>query len=277
MSSDSPQLEEGVKGCAEDRSANATRHPLLRERLAAECVGTFFLVLTVGVSVVGGGSLAAVSIGLVLGIQIYTFGSVSGGMFNPAVTLAVFLSRRNRITAREAALYVLAQDVGAILGAKCAFAVTEKTFCFSYEATHSLRASLILEILFTLLLCSSVLATGVSRDAPNHYFGFAIGLSVTGGAIASGGFDQGSFNPAVTLGINIANFANSDATRMPSTASWFLFLLAPLLGGVLAAAIFRATRGNEFEAEVGDEASSDASRSDDSLKEIAERRCEASL
>merc|ERR1711884_112106 len=88
---------------------------------------------------------------------------------------------------------------------------------------------------------------GTSNDAPNDYFGFAIGLSVTGGAIASGGFDQGSFNPAVTFGINLANYANSSAASNPSAASWFLFLLAPLLGGALAAAIFRGTRGNEFE------------------------------
>eukprot|EP00408_Alexandrium_pacificum_P041316 CAMPEP_0171244778 /NCGR_PEP_ID=MMETSP0790-20130122/47045_1 /TAXON_ID=2925 /ORGANISM="Alexandrium catenella, Strain OF101" /LENGTH=88 /DNA_ID=CAMNT_0011711947 /DNA_START=35 /DNA_END=297 /DNA_ORIENTATION=+ len=63
------------------------RHTLMREKLLAEFVGTFFLVLTVGTAVHSSGKdMAGVAIGLALGIQIYTFGAVSGGFFNPAVT-----------------------------------------------------------------------------------------------------------------------------------------------------------------------------------------------
>mmetsp|Transcript_121867 Transcript_121867/g.339795 ORF Transcript_121867/g.339795 Transcript_121867/m.339795 type:complete len:282 (-) Transcript_121867:184-1029(-) len=227
------------------------REPFLREKLLAEFVGTFFLVLTVGVSVAGGGSLAAVAIGLVLSVQIYTFGAVSGGFFNPAVTLAVLLSGRKKITTISAALYIVAQLLGGILAGFCAFAATGKTFAFDYGLTRGLGTSLELEVLFTMALCGTVLAAGTSNDAPNHYFGFAIGLTVTGGALASGGFDQGSFNPAVTLGTNLANYANSDQaahTRFPSAAAWAVFLLAPIVGAALAAAVFRGTRGNEFSA-----------------------------
>jgi len=223
------------------------REPLLQERLLAEFVGTFFLVFTVGVSVAGGGSMAAVAIGLVLGIQIYTFGSVSGGLFNPAVTLAVALSGREKISPRDAALYALVQCLSGIIAGNVAFAVTGSTFCFDHVQTGTWSTSFYLELLFTMALCSTVLATGTSNDAPNHYFGFAIGLTVTGGALASGGFDQGSFNPAVTLGINLANYANGNAPLRPSMGAWILFLLAPLLGGILAAVVFRGTRGNEFE------------------------------
>jgi aquaporin Z len=93
----------------EEAKLSGAGQKLLRERLLAECVGTFFLVLTIGVSVAGGGPNAPVAIGLILGIQIYTFGSVSGGMFNPAVTLAVLLSGRGKITPPHAAAYMGAQ------------------------------------------------------------------------------------------------------------------------------------------------------------------------
>jgi len=222
------------------------RRTLLREKLVAEFVGTFFLVLTVGVSVVGGGSLAPVAIGLVLSVQIYTFGAVSGGFFNPAVTLAVMLTGRHKISPHHAMLYASAQLIGGILGALSAFAGTGKTFVFDYELTRGWGTSLALEALFTMALCSTVLAAGTSNDAPNQYFGFAIGLTVTGGAMASSGFDQGSFNPAVTLGINMASFVHGGGDSSPSFGAWLLFLFAPLLGAVLAAAVFWATRAVEY-------------------------------
>lgn len=225
------------------------REPLLYERLGAEFTGTFFLVFTVGVSVVGGGSMAAVAIGLVLGIQIYTFGAVSGGMLNPAVTLAVLLSGRNKISPRDAGFYALVQLLAGIVGGLMAFAVTGETFYFDFELTPKggWGSSLALEILFTLALCNTVLTAGTSNDAPNQYFGFAIGLTVTGGALASGGFDQGSLNPAVTLGINLASAFDFGKSRQASAGAWVLFLLAPLLGGALAAGVFRLTRGSEYE------------------------------
>jgi len=239
----------------------------LRERLLAETIGTFFLVLTIGVSVAGGGANAAVGIGLMLGIQIYTFGSVSGGFFNPAVTLAVLLSGRGKITPPHAAAYMGVQFVGALGGALVAFAVTEKTFCFHYDAnalspTNYWGSCFILEMLFTMALSGAVLATGTSFDAPNHYFGFAIGGTVLAGATACGGFDQGSFNPAVTFGINLANYFSDDAAKLgskggdintltPDAGSWVTFLIAPMIGGALAAAAFRGTRGEEYDDNLG--------------------------
>lgn len=246
----------------EEAKITGATEKLLRERLLAECVGTFFLVLTIGVSVAGGGSNAPVAIGLILGIQIYTFGSVSGGMFNPAVTLAVLLSGRGKITPKHAAAYMGVQFLGAFLGALIAFGVTEKTFCFHYESnlltpTNYWGSCFILEVLFTMALCGTVLAAGTSFDAPNHYFGFAIGGTVLAGATACGGFDQGSFNPAVTFGINLVNYFSSDSQKLgfemgdidtmtPDAGSWFTFLFAPWIGGALAAAVFRGTRGEEY-------------------------------
>lgn len=241
----------------EEAHISGAKGKLLRERLLAEFVGTFFLVLTIGIAVAGGGPDAPIAIGLMLGIQIYTFGSVSGGLFNPAVTLAVLVSGRNKITPIHALLYMLVQGGGALVGALISFFVTGTSFCFHYDKPHLNAIStndwgrcFVLEMFFTMALAGAVLATGTSFDAPNHYFGFAIGCSVTAGAIASGGFDQGSFNPAVTFGINFVNYLNDDrgaaTTANPDFGSWAIFLFCPFLGGLLAAAAFRGTRGEEY-------------------------------
>jgi len=250
-----------IKGAKQNR---------ISEKLLAEFVGTFFLVFTVCVSVAGGGAMAPVAIGTVLGIQIYSFGTVSGGMFNPAVTLAVLLSGRGKITPMLASLYMMVQFLGALVGASIAFGATEKTFCFTTQANNlpgdpsqhdraNWGTCFTMEMFFTMALCSTVLHTGTSFDAPNHYFGLAIGGTVMAGAFACGGFDQGSFNPAVTFGVNIANYFSEDKAKLgakisdkidlrtPDAASWFLFLLVPFLGSVLAAAVFRGTRMGEYE------------------------------
>jgi len=223
------------------------RSPLLRERLLAEFVGTFFVVLTVGVAVASKTDMAPVAIGSMLAVQIYTFGAVSGGFLNPAVTLAVLLSRRDKIGPRNAALYMAAQFLGGIAAGFMAFAGTETSFCYDYAVTKSFGTSFELEWFFSMALCGVVLAAGTSNDAPNQYFGFAIGCSVIGGALACGGFDQCSFNPAVTVGMNLANYANSNSTINPSLGAWFVFIFAPFVGAAWAAAVFRGTRGNEFE------------------------------
>jgi len=230
------------------------RHPLLSERLLAEFTGTFFLVLTVGVAVASITDMAPVAIGLMLAVQIYTFGAVSGGFLNPAVTLAVLLSGREKIPPLSAALYMAVQFLGGIFAGFIAFAGTETTFCFDYALmSKSFGTSFELEMFFTTALCGIVLAAGTSNDAPNEYFGFAIGCSVVSGALACGGFDQGSFNPAVTVGMNIANYANSNSTINPSLGAWFVFIFAPFVGAAWAAAVFRGTRGNEFEVVVSEE------------------------
>jgi len=227
----------------------AIGEPKLRERLLAEFVGTFFLVMTVGVAVASGSPMAPVAIGLVLAVQIYTFGSVSGGFLNPSVTLAVLASGRGKITSAHAVMYMGCQMLGGLWGGLAAWAATASTFCFDYAVlSRPWGTSFELEVLFTAALCGTVLAAGTSNDAPNHYFGFAIGCTVIGGALACGGFDQGSFNPAVTVGMNFANSLNGDAATKPSAGAWLVFLGGPQAGALLAAAIFRGTRSNEYAA-----------------------------
>lgn len=244
---DTPDVEILLAKDADERAAEGG--PSLLARSISEFAGTFFLVLSVGVAVQTSGNLPPVGIGMILAIQIYSYGSVSGGMFNPAVTLAVLLSGRRRIKPDVAGISMGSQLLGGCIAGLFAYAITNKSFCFEHDA-NSIRSnvitSLFLEVFYTTALCNTVLTSGTSLDVPNQYFGFAIGLTVTSAAYACSGFDQGSFNPAVTFGINFGNLVNSDASQSCEAGSWILFLFAPFLGSILSAIVFRTTRIREY-------------------------------
>merc|ERR1719353_2815704 len=86
-------------------------------KYVAEMIGTFFLVLTVGCCVHTGSLVAALSIGGMLMVMIYALGSVSGAHLNPAVTLGILLSGRNKINPLDAVAYMCFQCIGGICAA----------------------------------------------------------------------------------------------------------------------------------------------------------------
>merc|ERR1719281_420760 len=92
-------------------SDHAVEHAPL-SRWTAEFIGTFFLVFTIGCAVHGGCIAAAIAIGGMLMVMIYSLGSVSGGHFNPAVTFAVRLAGRNKIRNLDTVAYILSQLAG---------------------------------------------------------------------------------------------------------------------------------------------------------------------
>jgi len=220
----------------------------IEEKLLAEFVGTYFLALTVNIAFTGGRPDAAVSIGLMLAVQTFCFGSVSGACLNPAVTLAVLLAGRGKLNPKNCGLYIGVQFLGGIFGALFAFAATRKTMYFDYvdNTTGNGWAAFFLELLYTSALCSSVLTAATSDDTPNHYFGFAIGCTALASIMSCGQLVQGSFNPAVAFGSNMANAMNSGKKGGPSFVCWLLYVLVPFLGSCLSVCIFKMTRGREY-------------------------------
>src|SRR4051812_37797138 len=91
-----------------------------------ELVGTFFLVLTIGLSVLGGTPMAPVAIGASLMVMVYMGGHVSGGHYNPAVTLAVLL--RGKLQRGDVVPYMVAQVIGALAAAVVVYLVVGRTF-----------------------------------------------------------------------------------------------------------------------------------------------------
>merc|ERR1719217_237046 len=97
----------------EDFDSNVTAYSLTN-KLVAEFLGTFYLVLTVGLNVLGKSPAPVFSIAAALMCMIFSLGNVSGGHFNPAVTFAILISGRQIISATEAAAYMAAQVGGGV-------------------------------------------------------------------------------------------------------------------------------------------------------------------
>jgi aquaporin Z len=257
--------------------------PPLPVRMFSELLGTFFLVLVVGLSITMLSPATALSAGVALSSMIYALGDVSGGYFNPAVTLAIVLSGRDKCSYRDGGYYVLSQLLGA------AFASMVMTSAHHHGPTADMHFGLLgssnnynwgavvsVEILFTSFLCWVVLAVATSDkytvQRGNFYFALAIGFSVLVGAYASGTISGGYLNPAVAFGIAIegcpdfsSNAKVEDAgISWPSFTDnilqaiaifcqiiayfmiWIEYVICELIGALLAVLVFRFTHPAEY-------------------------------
>src|ERR1700686_3357729 len=130
-------------------------HPTTR-KLVVEFIGTFFLVFTVGASVRSGSSLAPLAIGAVLMVMVYAGGHISGGHYNPAVTMAALV--RRRIGIRDAVGYWIAQVLGGVAARALARAVVNPAAVKTLHLSgHAEAAAAVVEVLITFALCYVVL------------------------------------------------------------------------------------------------------------------------
>ena len=197
-----------------------------------EFIGTFFLVLTIGLVVIGESQFAPLAIGSALMIMVYMGGHVSGGHYNPAVTLAVAV--RGKIGWGDVVAYWLSQVLGAFVACLAVAAVTGAAFAPAPAAGVGAGSALLVEFLFTfalaLVVCNS--ATTVAT-AGNSFYGLAIGFTVVVGAFAGGGISGGAFNPAVGIG----PILYSSFTGAGDFGNLWLYLVGPLAGGLVAALV----------------------------------------
>ncbi len=206
-------------------------------KLLTELLGAFFLMLVIGLT---GQPLY---IGLVLMIVVYMGGPVSGGHYNPAVTLGARLA--GKIGTGDTIKYWIAQFAGAMLAAGLCAWLTGKGPVPSIPLTDNpaavggavaLAKPLAVEFLFTFLLVLVVLNVACSnRSKGNSYFGAAIGLTIAVAATAGGPVSGGAFNPAIGLGGNIVGLIHGVKVD-PNV--WLLYSLGPLAGGAVAATVF---------------------------------------
>jgi aquaporin Z len=201
-------------------------------RYAAEFVGTFFLVLTVGIAVTSMNMAAPVAIGGVLMVMVYAGGHVSGAHFNPAVTVAVLV--RGRISGVAAGGYVVSQIAGALLAAVTVRLILTgpRPAALSFTGKQ-IAIAFAVEALFTFALAYVVLNVATSRSHPeNSFYGAAIGGTVMAGAFTVGAISGGAFNPAVALG--------GAAMGLFAWSAIGILLVAEVVGGALAATVFLA-------------------------------------
>jgi aquaporin Z len=203
-------------------------------KYVTEFVGTFFLVLTIGLCVLGGTPMAPLAIGASLMVMVYMGGHVSGGHYNPAVSLAVLL--RGKLQPRDVAPYMVAQVVGAVAAAVVVYVVLGRTFAPAPGNGASAIGALLVEVLYTTALCLVVLHSATApQTTGNSFYGLAIGFTVAAGAFAGGPISGGAFNPAVGVGpIVISTLLGGG-----SIANLWLYLVGPFIGGVVAALLYR--------------------------------------
>ncbi len=199
-----------------------------------ELIGTFFLVLTIGLTVTAGSALAPLAIGAALMVMVYMGGHISGAHYNPAVSLAVMM--RGKIETVEAVKYMVFQVVGAILAGFATVWLAGEALVVAPAIGVSSLQALGVEILFTFALALVVLQTATNdATAGNSYYGLAIGFTVFAGTAAGGPISGGAFNPAVGLGPAIVDAVTGGSSI---TGVW-IYLAGPFIGGALAALVYK--------------------------------------
>merc|ERR1719378_723318 len=210
----------------------------LTTKCVSEFLGTYILVLTVGLNVLCNSPAAAWSIAASLMSMIYALGNCSGAHFNPAVTLAIVLAGRDKCPPGDAGAYVGAQLAGGVAAAYTYAGMHHgKTFALEPVAPYGWSAALQGEFVFTFVLCFVVLSVATTKsftmkEQQNHVFGLAIGSCVTAGGYAIGGVSGGSLNPAVSTGISAARIIGGGHFYNCLIYSLFEFVGAAIAGGL---------------------------------------------
>ncbi len=213
----------------------------LSKRLAAECIGTFGFFLTGFMGIVAlttQGITAIQSVGIAAGfgfglaLMIFAFGHVSGGHFNPGVTLGMAAARKHPIG--EILPYWAAQIVGGLLAALLVLVLYSQTIVGKTVTAPGNGVSdgkaFVLEAVFTMLFVLVIATVATDDRAPwkGVFAPFAIGLFIFTAATVAGPITGGSFNPARSL---------APAIVAGDFSSIWVYLLAPLLGGVIGGVI----------------------------------------
>ena len=204
------------------------------KKYLTEFIGTFFLVLTIGCTVLTAGVIPPLAIGSVLIAFIFAGGHISGAHYNPAVTLGVWF--RGRCATNDVIPYIISQIAGALLAAVTvtylkagsAFTVINPEYMPTFLA----------EFLFTFALVYVILNVATAREtAGNSFYGLAIGLTLLAGAFAVGSISGAAFNPAVALALPVMGLL-----------AWqhvVLYIVAQCAAGLSAACVFLFTHPND--------------------------------
>ena len=218
----------------------------MSKKLTAEVIGTFILVFFgCGAAVIGGTAIGFTGISLAFGLAIvaaaYGLGAISGAHLNPAVSFG--MAAAGRMSIRDAISYSIAQIIGAILAAGVLYLIASGStgwtgglgangYGTGYLGEYSLTAALMFEVVMTFLFVTVILGATGSGSAPG-FAGLAIGLTLAAIHLVGINVTGVSVNPARSIGP--ALFSGGSAL----TQLW-VFIVAPLVGGLLAGALYKA-------------------------------------
>lgn len=216
-------------------------------KLISEFIGTYMLVVTVGLNVIGASPAPAFSIAASLTSMVFALGTVSGAHFNPAVTVAVLVSGRGVIATRDALAYIAVQICAGVCGGftysklTAEFGASHRGFPLDPGTGYGWAEAMFAEVAFTFLLCLAVLNVATIETPLTEFFGLAIGACVIAGGSAIGAVSGGSLNPAVSFGIDVIAYLDGGHF-------WhcLFFSVFEVFGGCVAAGVFMATRPSEY-------------------------------
>ena len=194
------------------------------KRYLFEFIGTFFLVMTIGLT---GNPLA---IGIMLAVLVYMGGHISGAHYNPAVTISIYLKK---LISKEVAIkYILVQIAASTFASALIYFLTQDLLKVAPSETATIPQIIISEFLFTFLLVLVILNVATNKKTEgNSYYGLAIGFTVMASAYCVGGISGGAFNPAVGLGPEITSFL---ITKDINLFNSLIYLIVPTFGGIIA-------------------------------------------
>tara|TARA_B100000965_G_scaffold7600_1_gene5928 strand:+ start:136 stop:750 length:615 start_codon:yes stop_codon:yes gene_type:complete len=193
------------------------------KKYLTEFIGTFFLVLIIGLS------KNPLAIGFGLTILVYMGAHISGAHYNPAVSLAMLL--RKEITISDFIKYISSQVLGASLAAYVV-SIMSSNMIVQPDLQEPVAIILLAELMFTYLLVFVILNVATHPNLEgNSFYGFAIGLTVMTGAYCVGPLSGGVFNPAVSIGPSLIDLVTGNGISQHFL--WY-YLTAPVAGSVLA-------------------------------------------
>jgi aquaporin Z len=225
------------------------------KKYVAELIGTMVLVLMgCGSAVIAGANLGGLNgdgtvgisfaFGLAVLAMVYAIGAISGCHINPAISISMFVA--GKLSGKDTAFYIVFQCVGAIIGAGILYAIAVGNPAYNlavnglgqngygtaspggYNLVSALIAEIVLTFIFLLVIFGST-----SANAPKGFAGLAIGLTLVLIHLVAIPIDGTSVNPARSLGP--ALFAGTTAL-----SQLWLFIVAPIIGGILAAIVWKA-------------------------------------
>lgn len=211
------------------------------DRWVTELIGTFFLTMAVGFAAVSGSGFGPLAVGLTLAVMVYMGGHVSGGHYNPAVSLALHL--RGVLEREDLLPYAGAQLAGGIAGAWAVRTMVGVTFAPAPGPGVGPGGAFLAELLYTFVLVLVYLNVATHPDTDgNAYYGAAIGFTVAAGGFAVAPISGAVFNPAVGAGPILLSALSGGG----GLGSLWLYLVAPVLGGLAALPVFRLQLGRRW-------------------------------
>lgn len=213
----------------------------MNKNFFAEALGSFFFILVILMSQKAGIN-AAFAIAGALTFCIYAFGQVSGGHFNPAVSIAAVV--RGVLPKKELPYYIGAQILGGLVAVLVAYYFSQlpelkyNLPIIKPAIATNVIPTIIVEFVMTFALCMTVLMVATSpKTKDNSYFGLAIGLVVMGGALVFASISGAAFNPAVAFSLTITNLQSLKIDHILTLV--YAYILPQALAGMLAGLAYK--------------------------------------